>query len=187
MAPPCIGIELEFDSASSEPEAQYNRLAADMGADSYLEIDWEHITYDWPDQHGYEASLLLPVSEWEPWLAYALDGIAAKGAKVDKRCGLHVHLDCRAVNRVNICDRLYDAQDKLYALCADWRKTNPESRPVPARGRYGWKSQGFWIATKYPTVEVRMMEATFDVQKIVGWVRTLHEIAGLPLIQKMAA
>jgi hypothetical protein len=174
-----VGIELEFD-LPVPPVDEAMLVAHKAAGQDGISVDYEPISYACPMDkwNGYEAAMLFPHAGYESRLEAAVKLIADRGGFVDARCGLHVHLDVRGLNaaeRTEACDKIYEAQTALFAMCEPARQHNAECRRVTRKGRY-YDKIAFGLSRKYPTIEVRMMEGTLDVSKICSWVDTLHKV-----------
>ncbi len=101
------------------------------------------------------------------------------GARVNKSCGLHVHLDARGFERcpVSIVKRLRAALPLLSAMVPQSRLDNQYcSRDVSARGsRYAKINRESF--SRHKTIEVRLHSGTCDFVKISSWIAILHSIA----------
>lgn len=175
---PHVGIELEFDLAV--PPVDSATIAA-ANAVAGLAIDYEPVSYNCPQDkwYAYEATMLAGAKSYTSTVENAVRFIVERGGFVDARCGLHVHLDMRHATleeKREAFGKLFDAQERLWAMCDPGRKTNRDCVPVPNRTYRAWKGNAFWLADKYPTIEVRMMEASLDAVKINDWIATLQEV-----------
>jgi hypothetical protein len=102
------------------------------------------------------------------------------GAKVNKTCGLHVHLDIRGMASSDLEDKfakLVSVQPILYSMQPKSRQENSYCRRTKNRyisrgsSRYqGINAQSIW---KYNTIEVRLHAGTTDFRKIANWVDLL--------------
>ena len=123
---------------------------------------------------GIEFVALVKRSELEHRLYKLCDLI--KGYKVDKACGLHVHLDFRGktISEIKVIARKLNAW--LYAL----REFVPASRRgnqycdfgISIRDRY--KAVNVCAFNKHSTIEIRLHSGTTDYTKIISWIRLLE-------------
>jgi Putative amidoligase enzyme len=106
--------------------------------------------------------------------------------KVDKTCGLHVHVDMRNREVATCFHNLVSCQQFLYAMLPAARRSSNYSYPVkgtqwrvlPER-YHGINSQAY---AKYKTLEMRMHCGTTQASKIINWTRMLIAIADAPKI-----
>jgi hypothetical protein len=96
-----FGVEIEFLSNVSPEQVLLNLRAAGLIAqyEGYTHETTPHWKIVNDGSCGYE--LVSPVLQGEagiPELHRAAAALEAAGAKVDKRCGLHVHFDARAMS-----------------------------------------------------------------------------------------
>lgn len=106
--------------------------------------------------------------------------------KVDKTCGLHVHLDMRGRPVETAFHNLVSMQHYLYGMLPAARRNSTYSYPIkgtqwriPDDRYHGINAQAF---TKHKTLEARMHCGTTQGDKIVNWVQLLIAIADAPKI-----
>ena len=103
------------------------------------------------------------------------------GGRVNKSCGLHVHLDQRQVTRevaITRFDRLVKAQELLFRLVAPSRIDNTyckPSRSFDAQNRYH-VINGKHAYQAHRTLEVRLHQGSLDAIKILAWIDLLIAI-----------
>jgi hypothetical protein len=140
-----------------------------------------------PDkQYGHELVVCAPAEMFEGVLQTALaivNGKEAKG-KVNKTCGLHIHLDARFSDYHSMYEALTLNQQLLYSMVPQTRK---EGRYSKMSKFTSWKEaevntdryQGInphsW--RKYQTIEVRLHSGTTNFNKISRFVRLLQALA----------
>ena len=112
-----FGIEIEFTTASRETVARLMRqkglLAEVEGYNHFTRGHWKLIT---DSSCGFElVSPILKGRDGLNQLKLATEALAEAGAKVDRRCGLHVHHD------INDLDAKQAAN--IYALYIKLEKT----------------------------------------------------------------
>lgn len=135
-----------------------------------------------PDRQSVELNICAPVNSYKSVLRFVSDTLNSKqvGAKVNKTCGLHVHLDIRGKTYTEYNDmftKLVSVQPILYGMQPKSRQSNSycvrtKTRNV-SRGysRYqGINAQSIW---KYQTIEVRLHAGTTEFLKIANWVDLL--------------
>lgn len=140
-----------------------------------------------PDRNNIEINVCAPVSIYKDILRQLTDVLNSKevGAKVNKTCGLHVHLDAREYNYNysqlnNNYSRLVAVQSILYSMQPKSRQDNNYCKRSKTRNirrgstRYqGINAQSLW---KYNTIEIRLHAGTTEFQKIANWVDLVYGV-----------
>lgn len=131
----------------------------------------------------YEVRLLVKQKDVNHIVKRVYDILNANGVRVNKSCGLHVHLDMRHRDKHVVYKNLYLCQDLFYKVHkarkhSRWCQKstgNTYLRQQCKGGRY------YCINTKsydrHRTLEVRIGEATMDHEQVVAWIRMLCTIA----------
>ena len=110
-------------------------------------------------------------------------------ARVNKRCGLHVHLDCREYgeDKVNsLAERFVSALPLLAAMQHPLRRENRFCRLAANRadsGNFGASRYYAVNAAAYSvtrTIEIRLHSGTTNADKIVHWLELLQAIKATP-------
>lgn len=111
------------------------------------------------------------------------------GAKVNRSCGLHVHLDARhySTQKVKSIGGIFSkALPVLLAMVPETRRTNRFCRPsVSALRGERYHAVNLTSFRKYKTIEVRLHSSTTDFNKIINWATLLSCIASTSRIPKM--
>lgn len=105
------------------------------------------------------------------------------GARVNKSCGLHVHIDQRqAIDPALNFQKLVRSLGLLYQVIPPSRKTNTYCKrnrhgqfDVAAR-RSRYRAINASAYYKHKTLEVRLFGGTLDATKIINWIEVLHAI-----------
>lgn len=127
-----------------------------------------------------ELNICAPISKYKEILAGVTSVLNSTevAARVNKTCGLHVHLDVREWrNDFNALSdkyaRLISVQGILYSMQPRSRQDNTYCQKSKSRSivrgasRYqGINAQSIW---KYTTIETRLHAGTTDYTKIVNW------------------
>lgn len=136
--------------------------------------------------HGHEICVLVPT----PLLESVIERVCKVlndelSARVDKTCGLHVHLDCRKMAKEPMYDRLTENVDFLMAMLPGSRRksqycrVNPKDRTlqemIDGSDRY-WAINPRSIS-EHGTIELRAHSGTTDPIKIVQWIKLISFIA----------
>lgn len=104
------------------------------------------------------------------------------GARVNKSCGLHVHLDCRDVEARQASlrgKRLASALPILSAMVPASRRDNQYCRLIKNEIKRGSRYAAINMQAygKFKTVEVRLHSSTTNFGKIKNWVELLYIIS----------
>ena len=140
-----------------------------------------------PDRNNIEINVCAPVSIYKDILRQLTDVLNSKevGAKVNKTCGLHVHLDAREYGYNfsqlnNNYSRLVAVQSILYSMQPKSRQANSYCKRSKTRNirrgstRYqGINAQSLW---KYNTIEIRLHAGTTEYLKIANWVDLVYGV-----------
>lgn len=138
------------------------------------------------DRKSVELNLCAPESVFYDKLRRLCEVLNSPkvGAKVNKTCGLHVHLDMRDAP---VFETVQERMDRLMSVQAILYNTQPKSRQdnsyckrsksraiIRGGDRYlGLNGQAYY---KFRTLEVRLHAGTVDYAKIANWVQTLYQV-----------
>lgn len=106
----------------------------------------------------------------------------AAGAKVNKKCGLHVHLDCRGLTRerkVAFVRWMGNNQDWFLSLFP--RSRQPGVCPHIERIQWPESTDHYvWChITGYNTIEIRIHGGTLNRHKMLGWLNACKDLLDL--------
>jgi hypothetical protein len=139
---------------------------------SILEID---------DHKGIEIALVGPANSFPALLKTLCDSLNKFDAKVNKSCGLHVHLDSRNSDPNALYYNLVQSLPLLKTMVSKSRlrnqycKLNKNKKVMNTKCRYfAVNGQAYG---RYRTIEVRLHNGTTDFNKINNWVQILSAIA----------
>lgn len=130
---------------------------------------------------AHEVRVLLVRRELEPRLFRLCKRLEALGLRVNRSCGLHVHLDQRGQTEQQVERRAKIMDAWLCAL----QELVPSSRRDNSYCRFGtsWKDRYHAVNlcsfSAHRTLEVRLHSGTTDYTKILAWVRLLELLAAL--------
>lgn len=183
-----VGIEIEFFSKADQDQLGLKLYRAGVAKFVQLKHDGSIRPEDkYP--HGHEICVLAKESEYEEVLSKVCKVLEDAGSKVNKSCGMHVHLDMRSRNKETAFANLVSSQNILYAM-------NPASRLEEVNGqrycaftrsrRMDQQSNryhginGHHAYSTHKTIEVRIHAGTFQARKITNWVKLLIMIVNRP-------
>jgi hypothetical protein len=170
-----IGIEIEMASKLTTDALCNALFEAGLGKNVCVKTDGSIRTYrDFP--HNHEITLLCKDDNYKDKII-ALCSVLNKDkqSKVNKTCGLHVHLDVRARDKHKVFANMLNIQHFLYAANPAFRKIGEYSYPINTT-RWGQDRQhyaGINTQEHHNTIEIRMHSATTNAKKIVNWVTLL--------------
>lgn len=183
-----VGIEIECciprnaDMTKLWPVAQYVNVTSDGSVH--------------PDKEGYAAvefRVCTPAFKMAEVITQMCKILNDMGARVNKTCGLHVHLDQR--NRTPdemkvIFSNFIRAQNLLFEVVPKSRRNNSYCKKhrgtdfdQATRGQR-YKAINATAFRKHNTLEIRLFSGTVNAEKIINWVKTLWAIeAGQPVLR----
>lgn len=150
--------------------------------------------------YGYEIRLLIPVGKLTSIVTDVCTALGKLGAKVNKSCGLHVHLDQRQSTPISVYKtyrKLTSALPLLFRCVPPTRRENKFCRDEKLDEHTAFKSMydreeydedaddsrayryraiSLSSYTKYETIEVRLHSGTTSADKILSWVNLLLAI-----------
>lgn len=190
---PHIGLELEcgvIDLSNLREELAIAGLAikADVVGDGSVHV---------PNCESVEVRLCCRQRELTDVVQKACKALANAQAKVNRTCGLHVHIDCRKRDSEKVYARLVRALKWLYAIVSPSRRTVPDdgqyggfychrNRSTRFRGeRNRYRAINAHAFSRHKTIEVRLHHGTIDAAKILPWVRLLLAIVDGPDVKRV--
>jgi len=140
-------------------------------------------------QNGHEIRTLLDRSLAEPRLFTLCKRFAALGLRVNKSCGLHLHLDARSMTLPEVITKAKIMDKWLHALM----ELLPVSRRDNTYCRWGvaqhdrYRAVNVYSWNTHKTIEVRCGSATLDYNKVLAWLRLVELIRAMPKGPKAAS
>ncbi len=183
-----IGIELEFCAPIKETEFALKLFRSGIHKFAQLKKDGSLRPHD--GETGYELAILLEETNYKKRLKQLIDLLTeVKAVAIDRRAGLHVHLDMRRRNKDLVYNNLVACQYALLSVVDPARVDNEFCKTVTSRKfpveftgerdeRY--KTINAAAFYKYKTLEVRMHEGSVDYKQISNWVDLLVRVANHP-------
>lgn len=180
---PHVGIELEFFCRLDRNSLAQKLFDAELTPYVELKSDGSIKEFDTSKYFAHELCVLATEAEYKDVIKRVTEVLASTEAKINKSCGMHVHLDMRHRNKDVVFANLVSAQPQLYAMNPVSRETGTFSRKTESRqfeianqasGRYfGINPASF---SRHKTIEVRIHSGTVDFRKITAWVDILIAI-----------
>lgn len=180
-----IGVELELYI----PKAYDEKLAYDLYEMDKSLIDKVCIKDDGslrPKDNESDIEIAIVDTEDSIYntVSKILSILNANGARVDKRCGLHVHVDMRDRVAEIAFHNFVQAQNVMFKMLTKDRKANEFCEPVKKTSIYSYygSSRRYWSINatslqKFNTIEIRMHHGTLDTNRINNWIDLLVKIA----------
>lgn len=124
--------------------------------------------------YGAEYKVLAEATKISDACAELMEEVWKRGARVDRACGLHVHLDARQLSenrRAELIAFLARTQDTWFSLVPPSRRN---STYVTRLGQGYDGGHTVWAhLTSYNTVEIRIHGGTLNHYKLAGWLSAL--------------
>lgn len=123
---------------------------------------------------GCEFKVCLPVQAAISKVPQFVRHLASIGAKVNTRCGLHVHMDMRGISTHRQIGALVWAefwQDWMFGLMPPSRRVSTYCTRLPFVDRYNWLTR-----TYHKTMEVRIHGGTLNPHKVAGWLSVCADL-----------
>lgn len=183
-----IGVEIEIASITTQEVIADKLLEAGVGKYVCIKTDGS-IQAEGNYVHKIEIAICVRQNEYKEVIRKIMDVLNRQcKVKVNKSCGLHVHVDMRNRNVEKAFSNLVSMQHYLYGMVPVARKGSQYSIPVNGKkwrvteSRYhGINSQAY---QKYRTLENRIHSGTTDANKILGWIDLNLAIVDAPEIKR---
>ena len=135
-----------------------------------------------PDRNyaGVEITVLTRLSDPSN-LQAVCETLTKLGAKVNKSCGLHVHLDQRdkTTGDIKRIGKMFSrAMPVMVAMVPEYRRSNTYCKTEVSGLRGGrYYAVNLTAFSEHKTIEVRLHSATTDFNKIMNWARFMKAIS----------
>ena len=179
------GIEIECvlpENVALDPLMPFSKWV-NIGDDGSIEYG--------DNEQGREIRICIERSELRSVIPGICKALREMGARVNKSCGLHVHLDMRNNEfPVNVYKKLVHALNLLWDIVPSSRRNNTYCSRNPStdwnEGIEGTRYRAINSASyrKHRTIEVRLFGGTIDPVKICNWVEVLWAIANGEMINR---
>lgn len=126
---------------------------------------------------GAEYKLLGKAHEICGMASELVQEVWKRGARVNRHCGLHVHLDARSVSyarRNEVMSWLQRTQETWFSLVPPSRRNNQYCQRITNPSHtvhYTWANY-----TSYNTLEIRLHGGTLNPFKLIGWLTALTHL-----------
>jgi hypothetical protein len=177
-----IGVEIECFTKKSHEDL--GRMFFESGLAKYICVKSDGSVSSHLSGHvGVEVAVLSKESESAEIIEKVCEVLARAEAKVNKSCGLHVHLDMR--NRISeiAFKNLLASQDILFAMNPYSRQLGTYCRKLSESNMFKVLKQGDRYCginptalQKYNTLEIRIHSGTVLDIKINNWIKILKSI-----------
>lgn len=180
-----IGIEIE--AYSPHDHDSLARLFTQAGLNRVVTIgDDGSIAVDKPNHTRFELRVLAKQRDYARTVKRVCDVLHIAKARVNKTCGMHVHLDMRQRDPKIAFHNLTRAQELLFALQPNSRRANNYCRKTSLdwdtaiADRY--RAVNARAYAEHKTIEVRLHTGTVNARKIVNWISLLLRIVDAPAL-----
>lgn len=188
-----IGIEIEFSCDLDQQDLAFVLYEAGLHKNACLKTDGS-VKAEGRDQHPHELCLLGKEKEIFDLIQRTTKVLADCNAKVNKSCGMHVHLDMRNRNVETVFNNLVCSQNILFAMNPYSRQTGTFCRRIDTKDfdlakKSGSRYYGINAAShaKHKTIEIRIHSGTIMERKISNWVKLLLTITNKKEVIKKAS
>lgn len=204
-----FGVEIEYTGAfRSEVTEAIQAAGIDARMEGYNHTTRPHVKVISDatvtgSSDGFGGEVVLPPVAGEAgfqMIRTVVEAIKSVGGKVDRSCGLHVHIDMKGLTGEGVArfaEALYNAQPMLRAFVPATRATNQWCSPTGRytverfaeqarsgmlrRGVGGESSERYHAVNvmafgRHGTIEVRLHTGSLNADKIINWVSLILSI-----------
>jgi hypothetical protein len=176
-----IGVEIEFFCDLNAEDLAFKLYEHGLGKNVALKTDGSIRAEN--QMYPHEITLLAKEKEVKEVVALTSKVLLAANAKVNKSCGLHVHLDMRNRDHIVAFHNLVSAQNILFAMNPFSRQSGSYCRRQDTKvfkealGSGNRDMRYFGINAqaheRHSTIEIRMHSGTVQANKINNWIDLL--------------
>lgn len=189
-----IGVEIECLTSFAQPKLEGAFALANLDKLVYVFTD-SSIRGHKLSEVSCELKVLTTESTYQRDLANVCEVLNACGGRVNKSCGLHVHLDMRSGEKYAIRSyrRLVRASPLLHAIVAPSRhsyagcKLNQYDDLLYTLAKCPGESHASAINAdayrKHKTLEIRLHQGSTNATKISNWISLLLSIKAAPAVR----
>lgn len=184
-----VGVEIEFGCDLNDQDLAFALMEAEVHDYVFLKRDGSvHV-----GPFNHELCVLGKEKEIFSIIQKVCDTLASTGAKVNKTCGLHVHIDMRNRDTTTVFNNLVCAQNILYAMNPYARQAGTYCRKVDTKDFQVGAKIGHYAGVnasaheKHKTIEIRIHSGTVNAEKINNWIKLLLMIANKKEVTKKAS
>jgi Putative amidoligase enzyme len=184
-----VGVEIEFGCDLNDQDLAFALMEAEVHDYVFLKRDGSvHV-----GPFNHELCVLGKEKEIFSIIEKVCECLATTGAKVNKTCGLHVHIDMRNRNTSMVFNNLVCAQNVLYAMNPYARQAGTYCRKVDTKDFQIGAKIGHYAGVnasaheKHKTIEIRIHSGTVNAKKINNWIKLLLMIANKKEVVKKAS
>lgn len=185
-----IGVELEF-FCDADRDALSDMLH-EAGLGKFVCLKQDGSIHGDSGCYNHELAILAKEKEIASVVKEACDVLKAAGAKVNKSCGMHVHIDMRNRDHDIAFNNLVSAQNVLFAMNPFSRQTGTYCRRVETRDFNKAASSGRYFGInaaaheKHKTIEIRIHSGTILEYKVNNWIKILLTICSTTKVVKQS-
>lgn len=186
-----IGVELEFFCDLNSEDLSFKLYEVGLGKHVYLKTDGSIRAEN--NMFPHELCILAKEKEVQSVIDDVSKVLLESNAKVNKSCGMHVHIDMRSRDHEIAFHNLVSSQNILFAMNPFSRQSGTYCRRVDTKD-FKKASSGaryFGInATAHPkhhTIEIRIHSGTVQAPKINNWIKLLLLIVSKKEMVKRAS
>lgn len=176
-----IGVEIEFFCDLNAEDLSFKLYEHGLGKNVFLRTDGSIRSEG--QMYPHELNILGKEKEIKGIIQLVSKVLLAANAKVNKSCGLHVHLDMRNRDHVIAFHNLVSSQNILFAMNPFSRQSGSYCRRQDTKvfkeaiAPSGRETRYFGVNAaahaKHNTIEIRMHSGTVQANKINNWIDLL--------------
>lgn len=172
-----LGVEIEFFCDLNQDDLSFKLYEQGLGKYICLKFDGSIRTEN--NMYPHEVTILAKEKEMAEVIQQVSKILLASNAKVNKSCGLHVHLDMRNRDHEVAFHNLVSAQNILFAMNPYSRQSGTYCKRVDSKDFKSAASGDRYFGInatahkKHHTIEIRLHSGTVQAVKINNWIELL--------------